>query len=155
MNGHVAKPVRQAELHAAIAAALAGRPGRAATLNATVAVQAETKIDEGPATFDSAVFDDVRQMLPSERLAAHLDTLAGQVEMVASGPESVGGTEELAAAAHKIVSQAGMLGLPRLSERARAVEEAARGGAGPNLEDALTRFRESAIDLGEAEAALG
>ncbi|HEY0086485.1 MAG TPA: ATP-binding protein [Allosphingosinicella sp.] len=155
MNGHVAKPVRQAELHAAIAAALAGRPGRAASVEAPAAVQPETKIEEGPAAFDPAVFDDVRQMLPSGRLAAHLETLAGQVEMVASGPESVGSTGELAAAAHKIVSQAGMLGLPRLSERARAVEEAAREGAGPNLEEALTRFRESAIDLGQAEAALG
>jgi signal transduction histidine kinase/DNA-binding response OmpR family regulator/HPt (histidine-containing phosphotransfer) domain-containing protein len=167
MNGHVPKPVRQAELHAAISAALAGRPSRRMAQSAPAAPEAPSPAappaaaeppaapeDAGAAAFDRAVFDDVRQMLPPERLAAYLEGLAGQVEQVAAGPDAAGGTDALAGTAHKIVSQAGMLGLPRLSERARAVEEAAREGAGPALDSALARFREAAIDLGEAEKAL-
>jgi CheY-like chemotaxis protein len=145
MNGHVAKPVRQAELHAAITSALAGRPARAAQ-------EGEAAQEDGPTAFDAEVFGDVAGMLPRERLAAHLETLAGQVELVAAG---AGGADELVAAAHKIVSQAGMLGLMRLSERARGVEEAARTGDGERIKAALLPFREAAMDITQAEAALG
>jgi hypothetical protein len=48
-----------------------------------------------------------------------------------------------------------MLGLMRLSERARAVEEAARGSGGEALETALGPFRQAALDIAEAERALG
>ena len=148
MNGHVAKPVRQAELRAAIASALAGRPAaRRSATEAAPAVAAESE----PAAFDAQVFGEVREMLPRERLATHLDNLAGLVEEVAAGTG-----DDVAAAAHKIVSQAGMLGLMRLSARARAVEDAARGGDGGEvLEAALSRFRQAAIDVTLAEQALG
>jgi HPt (histidine-containing phosphotransfer) domain-containing protein len=154
MNGHVAKPVRQADLHAAITSALAARPASRRGLGE----QGEAGGAEagGAAVLDTATFAEVRGMLPPERLAAHLERLAGEVERVAAGVEAEGGAEDLAAAAHKIVSQAGMLGLMRLSERARAVEEAARDGQGGEaLPAALARFRQAAPDLAEAERALG
>jgi HPt (histidine-containing phosphotransfer) domain-containing protein len=95
-------------------------------------------------------------MLPPERLAAHLERLAGDVELVAAGPGADGAVDEIAGSAHKIISQAGMLGLMRLSERARAVEEGARGsGAGEALDAALARFRQAAPDVAEVERALG
>jgi response regulator RpfG family c-di-GMP phosphodiesterase len=153
MDGHVAKPVRQAELQSAIASALAARPASRRELGD----QAQTaEAQEGPPTFDAATFAEVREMLPRERLAAHLERLAGEVELVAAGSGPDGNAENLAGAAHKIVSQAGMLGLMRLSERAREVEEAARSaGAGEALETALSRFRQAAVDVTEAERALG
>jgi CheY-like chemotaxis protein/HPt (histidine-containing phosphotransfer) domain-containing protein len=149
MNGHVAKPVRQAELHAAIVSALAGRR-RLASQPAAVAEEAAP---ETPA-FDAATFADVRGMLPPERLSVHLESLASLVERVAQGTEGEGGAAELISAAHKIVSQAGMIGLPRLSERARAVEEAARSENISGLTDTLASFREAALDVAQAEAAL-
>jgi CheY-like chemotaxis protein/HPt (histidine-containing phosphotransfer) domain-containing protein len=153
MNGHVAKPVRQAELHAAIASALAARPASRRGLSAPPEAE---EAGDGPPAFDAATFAEVREMLPPERLATHLERLAGEVELVAAGPAEDGGTDALAGSAHKIVSQAGMLGLMRLSERARAVEEAARGGgAGDTLDTALQRFRQAAPDVAEAERALG
>jgi CheY-like chemotaxis protein len=158
MNGHVAKPVRHAELLAAITSALAAQPasrrGLGARAGADTAPPAE--VQDGPPAFDATIFAEVREMLPPERLAAHLERLAGDVELVAAGPNSDGAVEALAGSAHKIVSQAGMLGLMRLSERARAVEEAARsGGAGETLDAALARFRHAAPDVAEAERALG
>jgi HPt (histidine-containing phosphotransfer) domain-containing protein len=113
-------------------------------------------VQDGPPAFDATTFAEVREMLPPERLAAHLERLAGDVELVAAGPGADGAIEDLAGSAHKIVSQAGMLGLMRLSDRARAVEEAARGsGAGEALDTALGRFRQAALDVAEAERALG
>jgi signal transduction histidine kinase/DNA-binding response OmpR family regulator/HPt (histidine-containing phosphotransfer) domain-containing protein len=167
MNGHVAKPVRQADLNSAITSALAAQPASRRGLGAA-AQTPETppeappvevppaQVDAGPTAFDAATFAEVREMLPPERLAAHLERLAGDVERVAAGPGTDGAVDELAGSAHKIVSQAGMLGLMRLSERARAVEEAARsGGAGEALAAALARFRQAALDVAEAERALG
>jgi DNA-binding NarL/FixJ family response regulator len=158
MNGHVPKPVRQAELQGAIASALAARPAsrREPSAQAGESEAAAAPGTAEPPAFDAETFAEVLAMLPRERLAAHLERLAGEVERVAGGPEADGGAEALAAGAHKIVSQAGMLGLTRLSDRARAVEEAARhGGSGQALEAALARFRAAAVDLAEAERALG
>jgi DNA-binding NarL/FixJ family response regulator len=158
MNGHVAKPVRQADLLAAITSALAAQPASRRGLGAPAEAPEgpPAEVHEGPPAFDPTTFAEVREMLPPERLAAHLERLAGEVEQVAVGPGADGAVEELAGSAHKIVSQAGMLGLMRLSERARAVEEAARsGGAGEALDAALARFRQAALDVAEAERALG
>jgi signal transduction histidine kinase/CheY-like chemotaxis protein/HPt (histidine-containing phosphotransfer) domain-containing protein len=160
MNGHVAKPVRQAELHAAIAAALAGRPRRVqaaapAPPVAPAPASAPEPADDEGVPFDSATFADVASMLPRDRLAKHLESLAALVEQVAEGRPEGGDTAELIASAHKIVSQAGMLGLLRLSARASAVEKAARDESGKWLDMALRRFREAATDLAQAEAALG
>ncbi|QNM82488.1 response regulator [Sphingomonas sabuli] len=134
MNGHVAKPIRQRELHSAIAAVIAGR--------AAVAAPAA---DASQAIFDDDIFSGVLESLPPASLEKHLDALQAQIDaVVAAAPGDAG----LEATAHKIVSQAGMLGLPRLSQAAREVETAARDGtdAGP----ALDAFRTASGDLESA-----
>jgi signal transduction histidine kinase/CheY-like chemotaxis protein/HPt (histidine-containing phosphotransfer) domain-containing protein len=141
MNGHVAKPVRQRDLETAIASALAGR---------TLA-SAEAPPPREP-EFDAATFAEVREMLPPERLAHHVASLQGSLETLTAEGGAAPDRETLQAGAHKIVSQAGMLGLVRLSARAREVEEAAREG-GPD-EAVLSRFREAAGDLSRHVAPL-
>jgi signal transduction histidine kinase/DNA-binding response OmpR family regulator len=138
MDGHVAKPVRQAELHAAVAAVLAGRTATAGR-----------SPDDGPGAFDEATFREVREMLPPERLQEHLCNLEGQAAALAA-VDPLTEREEAAAIAHKLVSQAGMLGLVRLSERARALEEACQDGG--DLAGAHDRFRAAAGDIARLRA---
>jgi HPt (histidine-containing phosphotransfer) domain-containing protein len=136
MIGHVAKPVRQRELLDAVAAALSVRPPFGSAPPPQPSEPEEVAFDEG-------AFRDVAGILPPERLQAHVDHLEGQVAALSEGNGMDGDT--VGAAAHKIVSQAGMLGLPRLSARAREVEETARDGK--FLAPALARFRIAAADI--------
>ncbi|MGI8943180.1 MAG: ATP-binding protein [Qipengyuania sp.] len=131
MNGHIAKPVRQKELHAAIAAALAGRTVYAA------------RASVGAVAFDVEVFTSVLRTLPLESLRRHVLALQADVEEVANAPTD--GAKTLETAAHKIVSQAGMLGLMRLSAAAREVEQAAYTGS--ELEPSLREFRLAADSI--------
>ena len=78
--------------------------------------------------FDAAVFETVRDIIPAERLAVHLVCLVGQ--MAAIGRDAGTNGTSLRDQAHKIVSQAGMLGLMRLSRRARDLEDACLAGEG-------------------------
>ena len=142
MNGHVAKPVRQADLHAAIAAALPSRRvGRTQP-------QGEGASEPEVESFDEATFREVQSMLPPERLTTHIEALEAEVAGIAGADGSAADEDARAAmagSAHKIVSQAGMLGLAGLSAAARAVEEAAR--AGSPLQMPLAAFRSSAGDI--------
>jgi signal transduction histidine kinase/DNA-binding NarL/FixJ family response regulator len=134
MNGHVAKPVRQADLHAAIASVLA----------APLADETQTSTADEP-QFDEATFRDVQAMLPPDRLTGYIDDLDRlAAELVATDPERADG-KAVGSAAHKLVSQAGMLGLGRLSESARAVEQACRSEG--DLTVPLSRFRAAAGDV--------
>ena len=81
-----------------------------------------------PVIFDAAVFETVRDIIPAARLCVHLDTLAGQ--MAAIGRDPMASSASLQTQAHKIISQAGMLGLMRLSRRARVLESACAAGEG-------------------------
>jgi CheY-like chemotaxis protein len=137
MNGHVPKPVRQRELEAAIASALASRPGGADA--------AADACAPGEPVFDEAMFREIQGMLPPERLTGHIDTLQRQLDLLTRTGGEAADWVALKVGAHKIVSQAGMLGLLRLSASAREVEEACEAGA-PN-EAVLTRFRDAAGDL--------
>jgi len=93
-----------------------------------------------PAVFDSAQFEMVRRMISTERLRIHLHELDRQVSaLTGSAGESIEGQ------AHKIVSQAGMVGLRRLSDRARALEEAC--GTGAPIPAALLACRAAAGDV--------
>jgi signal transduction histidine kinase/DNA-binding response OmpR family regulator len=140
MNGHVAKPVRQRELNAAIAAALAAAPSRP---RLEPAPQPQPANDDDGA-FDEAAFQSVQEAIPAGRLSQYVEDLQALADSVsAAGPG--GDPAPVVVDAHKIISQAGMLGLMRLSERARAVEDAARAGEG--LEAALAAFREAAPDI--------
>jgi HPt (histidine-containing phosphotransfer) domain-containing protein len=144
MNGHVPKPVRQRELEAAIASALASRPG-----GTPAAADAPAP---GEPAFDQAMFREVQDMLPPERLAGHVEALQRQLDLLAAAGGGAPDCAALQAGAHKIVSQAGMLGLLRLSASAREVEEACEAGA-PGA-DVLTRFRDAAGDVSRYVAPL-
>lgn len=82
----------------------------------------------------------MQRLIPPERLREHLRELDRQLRLVV---DSASGDENLASRAHMIVSQAGMLGLTRMSRCARALEDACRAGAG------------QAAALGECRAATG
>jgi CheY-like chemotaxis protein len=100
--------------------------------------------------FDAAIFDKVADVMPPARLATHVAALAAAVEQLAAA-SAQDDRQVLEAAAHKIVSQAGMVGLQRLSDRAARLEQACRGGDG--LQSALEAFRQAAGDvclIGEA-----
>ena len=96
---------------------------------------------------DSAVFDPgllmvVQRLIPPERLLAYLRDLEGQLATVIDCSDD---DSSLQARAHMIVSQAGMLGLTRLSEYARELEGACRAGAAPRA--ALVQLRAAAGDI--------
>ncbi len=91
----------------------------------------------GEVAFDDEVFTSVLRALPLETLRRHVHALQADVEEVANAPAD--GAKTLETTVHKIVSQAGMLGLMRLSAAAREVEQAARTGS--ELEPSLREFR--------------
>jgi CheY-like chemotaxis protein/HPt (histidine-containing phosphotransfer) domain-containing protein len=138
MNGHVPKPVRQKELDAAITRAL-GRKLR----RPEQPLQAE-KIDT---ILEEETFLEVQGMLAPEKLKSHVERLAEQASTLASRDPATE-RETIEAEAHKIVSQAGMLGLARLSARARDLEEACRNGSNPDA--ALRIFKEAVGDIEHA-----
>jgi HPt (histidine-containing phosphotransfer) domain-containing protein len=144
MNGHVAKPVRQRELNAAIASALAASPARPrpeAPMDEAAPAPAAAA-DDG--AFDEEAYLSVAEAIPAGRLGTYVEDLQKLADAVsAATPASDPNT--VIVDAHKIISQAGMLGLARVSARARAVEDAARAGTG--LDTALPAFREAAPDI--------
>lgn len=142
MNGHVAKPVRQRELNAAIAAALTASPPRP---RPAVEAAAPAAAPEANGAFDEAAYRSVEEAIPAGRLSQYVEDLQRLADAVAASPDDAD-PGPLIIDAHKIISQAGMLGLTRLSERARAVEDAGR--AGTALGPALALFREAAPDIG-------
>ncbi|PSJ42103.1 ATP-binding protein [Allosphingosinicella deserti] len=126
MDGHIGKPIRPVELHSAIAGALAGR-----SFGGNVAPDSrETSI-----WFDRAVFQEVKAMLPPARLRRHVEGLIAETSETLRAAEEATQTErstdqeKIGAAAHRIISQAGMLGLIRLSNAARDLEDAVREGS--------------------------
>ncbi|WP_310467706.1 Hpt domain-containing protein [Sphingomonas sp.] len=82
---------------------------------------AEEPVD--PAIFDAVQFEIVQRLILPERLRVHLDELDRQMHALVGASGQI-----LQERAHKIISQAGMLGLMRLSDRARAVENACQTG---------------------------
>lgn len=95
-----------------------------------------------PTPFDAALFKTVQQLIPPERLKVHLEELERQMLALADAtPTSPG----LRGKAHTIISQAGMLGLLRVSDCARELEDACRLGVGTAA--ALARCAEAAEDV--------
>jgi CheY-like chemotaxis protein len=132
MVGHVAKPVFQRELEEAIAAALGLHGEPAAGTPAT---------DANDPIFDTKIFARVQATIPAERLERHIASLRDQLASIAADVPA----SELEARAHKIASQAAMLGLARLAGRVAAIEDACRSGAdhGPAVND----FHAAAEDI--------
>ncbi len=94
------------------------------------------------AVFDGEVLAGVRRMIAPERLREYLRDLDRQLQrLIASDPRD----ESLGGRAHKIVSQAGMLGLTRMSQCARALEDACRRGSGEA--EALAQCRLAVRDV--------
>ena len=77
------------------------------------------------AIFDPDVLAAVQRLIPPERICAYLRDLERLLRLVGNSPAN---DTNLGYEAHKIVSQAGMLGLTRISERARVLEDACRSG---------------------------
>ncbi len=125
MDGHVAKPIDQIELHRVIQSLLKagsrkgeGRPVGSARAKAPAAPK---RLSRGPAPFDRPTFEKVATLLPAERLQKHLASFEEQLTDVFRGRPSA---ELLKSGAHKLVSQAGMLGFGQLADQCRMLEQA-------------------------------
>ncbi|MGI8706407.1 MAG: Hpt domain-containing protein [Sphingomicrobium sp.] len=88
------------------------------------------------------MFASVKRLIPLERLHGYLRDLDREYLMLF---DSAATGTSLQSQAHKIVSQAGMLGLTRMSECARTLENACRSGAGPAA--ALLECRAASEDV--------
>ena len=95
-----------------------------------------------PAVFDQGLRMVVQRLILPERLHAYLRDLEEQLVTVLDCSDE---DSTLESRAHMIVSQAGMLGLTRLSEYARELEDACRAGASPQA--GLVHLRAAAGDI--------
>jgi hypothetical protein len=77
--------------------------------------------------FDAAQLAGLQRLLPPVRLHAYLKELDRQFLFISEGAVS---DLEIGHQAHKIVSQAGMLGLTRMANCAANLENACRSGKG-------------------------
>jgi signal transduction histidine kinase/DNA-binding response OmpR family regulator len=132
MNAHVGKPIHQPELEAAIQKVLQSQP---------VEQVGSTPEEDSKNSFDPEVYGVVEKLLPVERLRVHLENFDRQLVAVFNDEVPVEGLE---GAAHKLVSQAGMLGFTKLSERCRDLELACSAG------EASDTFARAAAAAGEA-----
>ncbi len=101
-----------------------------------------TEAANDPPVFDQGLLVVVQRLIPPERLHAYLRDLEGQLVTVLECSDE---DSTLEGRAHIIVSQAGMLGLTRLSDYARQLEDACRAGAAP--QPALVKLRGAAGDI--------
>ena len=92
--------------------------------------------------FDAQLLAGVQRMIPPDRLLDYLRELDRELQLVV---KSASTDEMLASRAHKIVSQAGMLGLMRMAQCARSLEDACRSGAG--RAEALGQCRTAVADI--------
>ncbi len=133
MNGHIAKPIKQAELHRTIERVLAEQ-GQAVS-----DVPAQGR--DAEIFFDQATYDNVAEFLPKERLTTHLTSFEQQMQDLVSGSAPASDVKPLA---HKLVSQAGMLGFMEVSRQCRTLEQAC--DTGENIEGPLAEIRDG-MDL--------
>jgi DNA-binding response OmpR family regulator len=143
MDGHVGKPFKREELHAAIAAALAPRGGP------------ETGAPEkGGAAIDAAVLGelvDVMGLPGARRLLENLEErLTEMLSRIALTPEDRG---RLARDAHALVSATGMIGFGSLSILFREFEATCLDETAADLGPVVGRVRTS-LESALAEIAL-
>ena len=135
MDGVLMKPIDWAEVRRVIARY---RPGEGAGA-------AEKQSEDGP-QFDADLLAGLAAVMPVSRIGEHGEALSSEVARLAgSVPRS--DPDLLADLAHRIVSQAGMMGLSRLSSRAADVEQACRSGG--DVAGALEGFREASSDVAD------
>jgi hypothetical protein len=135
MNGVLMKPIEWDRVRAAIEQ-LCPAPAPVETASVSSGMPEPPPLDE-------AVFERLAAILPKPMLEPHLAALNVQVRRLATIHPG-GDRAEVAELAHKLVSQAGMLGLMRLSSAAAEVERAA--ASGESLDVALGRFQTAAPD---------
>ena len=102
----------------------------------------DTPRDLDGAAFDATVLAAVQRLIPAERVQLYLRDLDRDYSALA---DSAVTDTSLQSRAHRIVSTAGMLGLSRMSECARELENAARSRAGQR--EALLQCRSAAGDV--------
>jgi hypothetical protein len=95
------------------------------------------------AVFDAAVLADILRIIPPDRIRGYLRELDSQLQLLIESASS--DDDDLGKRAHKIGSQAAMLGLTRMTQCARALEDACRSGAGQA--EALIECRAAAGDI--------
>jgi len=134
MNGHVAKPLYQVDLHRAIDCALEQRE--------EFKSNEELDGEDADRSFDAAVYDKVSKIFPAGRLPFHLKCFEAEIACTLSEPTEV---QVLREGAHKLVSQAGMLGFMKLSRLCRDLEQAcSQGGA---IEAELSAAKAAALEV--------
>lgn len=147
MDGFIAKPIKQAQLHEEIARALGRSSGE------SMPVIEEALLRAAP--FDQDVYSKIATLLPRDRLRAHLGSFEGQMRELDSEVD----LDSLKRLAHKLISQAGMLGFAELSQACRNLEEAIdneadagshRVAAGLSAKEALIITAELKHELAEA-----
>lgn len=111
MDGHIAKPVKQPQLHSEIQRILAGRNAAEAS---TEEIAAALEF------FDAETYAKIATLLPHDRLQIHLSSFSQQLRTLFSERDP----EILKATAHKLISQSGMLGFMSFSQLCRDLEEA-------------------------------
>jgi two-component system sensor histidine kinase/response regulator len=132
MGYHIAKPFSQDELLNTLASVVATHRSTDAIPTRPVEPQADTAAEPEEPVFDQAAFRCICGVLPPERLAEDLRTLAARAEGLLGQlqvREVTGNLPELAEAAHKLAGGAGTFGFLLLAARARRFEAAADAAA--------------------------
>jgi HPt (histidine-containing phosphotransfer) domain-containing protein len=135
VRGAHADPMRDGEQVALAMKPFSSSEGRLGTAPAVDAVLGNSAV-----VLDHKTYADLQELMGPEHMARLLDRLLTQVETCLQGSDlTQDGRERLARKVHALVSASGMLGFVRLSEAARAVEQACRGDG--DLESALETFQ--------------
>ena len=120
MNGHLAKPLRRADLIAAVE--------RLSAKAAPAAPGAPLVESTSPGTLDTEIYAQVMDDLGEEKTRMFLSKLEVQLRtQLSADPGSDDGRARLAAEAHKLTSAAGMFGFLALSDCCGRLEAAATG----------------------------
>ena len=130
MEGVLMKPVEWDRVRDAIARFSRASIGAAPSLS-------------GPA-FDRRAYDRLAAVLPPDRQQAYARELELEVAALVASPRD-GDRKTIGELAHRLVSQAGMLGLLRLSQLAGELEQACREDG--DVHSALARFASAASDV--------
>jgi hypothetical protein len=95
-----------------------------------------------PRIFDAAILSAIQRLIPKPKVHAYLEELDREHQLLVGSSAT---EPALQSRAHNIVSSAGMLGLTRMSECARLLEDACRSGLGASA--ALLECRKAAGDV--------
>ena len=159
MDGHVAKPFKQAVLLAALQAAAGAAPS--APPAPAVPAKAAAATERVQPVFDRDVFDEMASILTSQELEEHLSTLQGRCKALLArlcGRKTATRGRTLAEDAHRLVAGAGMFGFLPAAAAARDFEFALETDADdvPARGDELAMaLRASLTFIGQEIAALG